>query len=259
MGIPVHARWWVFILLAVGILLVLSLLALDRPDVVWVGESPECPHCRLEVRWYSHRCADCRGEFDWTSPAEEISPISGATLSPQEAEWVRDRVKALTAEVAAARVATALGLELAFAVEYLSSVAKGDCGWCGGTRLDPSDGSGEGLRCPACFGSGNGIACGGDRTMRIGDQRAARAYAAYDRELSDLMRSQVPDDIKRQGARRLAREFLASHEGTQEAQGIVFWPALLPGELNGHKHPGGMPTVVASRERLNLVLGALAD
>lgn len=269
MGIPAQSRWWVFTLIVIGALVLISMLALDRPDVIWAGTTPECPHCRHEVRPYAHRCADCGGEFDWASPGEEDSPISSASLSAQEAEWVRDRVKALTPEVAAQRVAEATGLRLEVATLYLETLGQGDCGWCGGTRRDPAAPDGETGECPACFGSGDCVECGGDRRIRIGDQRAARALASYERELADILASKVPDDVKLDEARRLARTFLASHEGTAEAARIRFWPDLMPrtfGATEGEitetsggraRTDSGRTIVDRARARLNAVLLAL--
>lgn len=268
MGIPAQSRWWVFTLVVIGALVLISMLALDRPDVIWAGETAECPHCRHEVRDYSHRCADCGGEFDWVVPADEDSPISSHSLSAQEAEWVRDRVKALGPEVAAQRVAAATDLSLEAATRYLETVGQGDCGWCGGTRDDLAALEGERRDCPACFASGDCIECAGDRRIRIGDPRADRALRDYQRELKDVLASGVPDDVKRESAQRLARAFLASHEGTQEASEIVFWPELLPrvvgtdgpvGEESGgrKRYAGGTKVVQKQRARLERILIAL--
>jgi hypothetical protein len=257
MGIPVQSRWWVLTLAVIGVLVLISMLALDRPNVIWAGETPECPHCRHDVELYSHRCADCGGEFDWFAPSEDEAPISSASLSAQEAEWIRERVKVLGPEVAAQRIATDTGLNAEAAAAYLASVGRGDCGWCGGTRIDLAAKDGEDAECPACFGSAHCVACGGDRRVLIGDQRAARALLAYKRELADLLQSRVPDAVKRDEARRMAREFLASHEGTREAQSIAFWPALLPRREGGKLYAGGEPIVVHSRRRLDRVLHAL--
>ena len=222
MGIPAQSRWWVFTLIVIGALVLISMLALDRPNVIWSGMTPECPHCRHEVRPYAHRCADCGGEFDWVVPGDEESPISSASLSAQEAEWVRDRVKALTIEGAARRVADATGLSVEAATLYLETLGQGDCGLCGGTRRDLSGPLDETTECPGCFGSGDCVECGGDRRIRVGDQRAARALETYERELADVLGSKVPDDVKRAAARRLARTFLTSHEGTAQAASIRF-------------------------------------
>lgn len=250
MGIPAQSRWWVFTLIVIGILVLISMLALDRPNVIWAGIAPECPHCRHEVRPYSHRCAECRGEFDWVVPNDEDSPISAASLSAQEAEWVRDRVKALTAEVAAQRVAEATGLALPAATAYLETIGRGDCGWCGGTRRDLTAPEGEIRECPGCFGSGDCVECGGDRRIRIGDQRADRALRAYKRELNEVLVSKVPVEVKREGAKRLAREFLVSYEGTREAGEILFWPAIGGADAT-------RPVIAVARGRLDRVLEAL--
>jgi len=257
MGIPAKSRWWVLTLAVIGVLVLISMLALDRPNVVWTGETPQCPHCRHEVTYYSHRCADCAGEFDWFTPSEDEAPISSASLSAQEAEWVRERVKVLGPDEAARRVAADTGLTLKAAGAYLASVGRGDCGWCGGTRRDLSAAEDPEETCPACFGSAHCVACGGDRRVRIGDERAARALRAYKRELGDLLASGVPAEVKRQEGRRLAREFLASHEGTREAESILFWPNLLPRVRGGSLATVGQTIVRQSRLRLDVVLKAL--
>lgn len=254
MGIPAQSRWWVLTLAVIGILVLISMLALDRPNVIWLGDEPQCPHCRHDVQPYSHRCADCGGEFDWFTPGEDEGPISSASLSAQEAEWVRDRVKALGPEEAARRVAEATDLSAEAAAEYLASVGRGDCGWCGGTRRDLSAGAKPDDVCPGCFGGGNSVACGGDRRVRIGDERAARALVVYKRELADLLASHVPVAVKHTEGRRLAREFLSAHEGTREAESILFWPRVPVGQ---EAVAVGEAIVWKGRERLNAILQAL--
>ena len=72
MGIPAQSRWWVVTLLIVGVLVLISALALDRPNVVWSDGVPECPHCRHEVRHYSHRCQHTRSHWViWDHPASD--------------------------------------------------------------------------------------------------------------------------------------------------------------------------------------------
>ena len=55
-------------LASIGLLVVIvvfSLAALDQRDVVWAGDTPDCPHCRSEVPWYSSVCPRCQRAFDW--------------------------------------------------------------------------------------------------------------------------------------------------------------------------------------------------
>ncbi len=86
MAIPVGSRWWIVTLLIIGTLLLISALALDRPNVVWQGYVPHCPHCRHEVSEFSSRCADCRGELDWFTASDEQRPIYQDSLSVFKSE-----------------------------------------------------------------------------------------------------------------------------------------------------------------------------
>ena len=262
MAIPVQSRWWIATLLVVLVLVLISALALDQPDVVWSDATPYCPFCRNVVRLYSHRCAECNGEFDWVVASKEESPISSDSLSVLAAEWLRERVKALGPEESAARASKATGLPAWAADAYLHSIGRGDCGWCGGTRKDlASQASLEDAdTCSACFGTGRSIGCGGDRRVRLGDQSAARALAAYAAELHDLDLNAGPTspDAKRKEARRLAERFLTVHAGTPEAQDIVFWPrAVAPSDWQGALGYVAPTVSEVCRARLRAVVKAL--
>jgi len=255
MTIPVQSRWWIATLVIIAVLVLISALALDKPDTVWSAEKPHCPFCRHEVERYSDRCADCKGEFDWVVCPEEESPICADSLSVLQAEWMAERLAALGPEVAIERVARATGLSAEKAEAYLHSVGRGDCGWCGGTKVDLS--SVEPLEdaepCPACLGTGRCTGCQGDRRARLGDQRAARALAAYQAELADLAKMRVPLGLERvqTEVRGLGERFLESHAGTVEAQFILFWPKVGPAGQVG-------PTVAAvCRGRLERVIREL--
>ena len=168
MHVPASSRWWILTLLIVGTLLLISALALDRPNVVWQSHQPHCPHCRHVVEEYSSRCGDCRGEFDWVIAGKEQSPISTDSLSALDAEWLHARVEELGLETAASRVSDWTGLSTEAATEYVQSVGRGDCGHCGGTTqyLDaekPEDRE----TCPCCFGACNSVAFEGDRRVRL--------------------------------------------------------------------------------------------
>ncbi len=259
MPIPVASRWWILTLLIIGVLLLISALALDRPNVVWQAHEPHCPHCRHEVKEFSNRCGVCRGEFDWAIAGEEQSPISDDSLTVLEAEWVHARVEELGLEVAARRVSEATGLTEKAASDYIQNVTRGDCGWCGGTTrdLDTKEEDAE-EPCPCCFGTGNSVACGGDRRVRLGDSTARRSFLAYEAELADLLRSRAGAEERGKEARRLAEEFLSVHAGTQEAARIRYWadianPRTEPGKLT----PAPRTVTQVARSRLDQVLEAL--
>lgn len=257
MTIPVQSRWWIATLVIVGALVLISALALDKPNTVWAVEKPYCPFCRHEVQPYSSRCADCNGEFDWVVCPEEQSPICADSLSVLQAEWVAGRIEALGPERAIERVARATGLSADKAEAYLHSVGRGDCGWCGGTKVDlASDKPLEDAEpCPACLGTGRCTGCGGDRRVRLGDPAAARALGAYRAELADLVQMQVPmaPERARAEARRLAQRFLESHAGTREAHGIFFWQTV---DAAGQS---GKTVAEACRARLERVARHLQD
>jgi uncharacterized small protein (DUF1192 family) len=224
MAIPARSRWWIATLLIVAVLLGISGLALDRPDVVWDAAGPHCPFCRSAVELYSSRCTACRGDFDWTVQPEEASPIATDSLSMLAAVDLRERIGQIGEEDAARRVASAVGLGEQAAALYLATVGRGDCGWCGGTRRDltapvPEDAP----DCPLCFGSGRSIACGGNRRVEHGNWAAQRALEVYEAELEDMRDAGLPAEVQRREARRLAARFLGRFAGTAQARGIYFW------------------------------------
>jgi hypothetical protein len=257
MAIPAKSRWWIATLVIVGVLLLISALALDRPNVVWDAGNPECPFCRHQVEMYGTRCAACRGDFDWVTAPESASPISHASLSVLEAERLQEAVRVLGPDVAAQRVAAATELSVEAARAYLGSVGRGECGWCGGTRKDlaaPELESAE--ACPLCLGTGSSIGCGGDRRARLGDWSAELAAQRYEAKMADLLCSHLDAEAFRREARELAEGFLTNHAGTVQAGRIYFWPRV------GWTAEGRPPresdlAVHVARDRIDAVLGAL--
>ena len=258
MPIPVRSRWWIVTLLIVSTLLLISALALDRPNVVWMAHKPHCPHCRHEVSDFSNRCADCRGEFDWVVAGQEQSPLSADSLTVLESEWVHDRIRELGLETAARRVAEQTGLSEEAAAEYVQGVTRGDCGWCGGTRRDLAKPKADPIEvCPCCFGTGDSVACGGDRRVRIGDPTARRAFLSYLEEIEDLLRSEATGERRATEARRLAKEFLALHAGTEEAAQVVYWGDIAAAEAPISRVAHARTVTRVARARLDRVLEAL--
>ncbi len=261
MGIPVKSRWWIFSLVIVGVLLLISALALDRPNVIWDAYKPHCPRCRHEVAFYSHRCPDCRSDFDWTVAGKDESPISGDSLSVLEAEWVRARVEALGLETAARVVAGATKLSVAAATEYVQRVGRGDCGWCGGTKRDlAADDFEEAPPCPCCLGTGDSVACAGDRRVRLGDPTAHRAWRVYEAAMQDLLQpaAHVLAGERGKEARRLGEAFLRVHAGSREAARVLFWGDIAAPRLTAQDGPRPPRTVSeVAHGRLVRVLRAL--
>ena len=249
MGIRPEFRWWVLTLVVVGVLLLISALALDRPNVIWDDYLPHCPHCRGEVAPYSVLCRTCGEHYDWKPSPPEASPLSRWSLTALEARALRERVDALGETVASQRAAHALGIPLTSAQAYLETVDRGRCGWCGGTGRDLAKEE-EDTTCVVCLGTGQCIACGGDRRIRLGDEAAYVALGVYREGVDDARAAaSVPLAVRRGEVERLTREFVRLHAGTQEATQAWFWPTW----------PGSSSAVEVARARLDLVLNTLAS
>jgi hypothetical protein len=245
-----ESRWWVAILVLLALLFGLSALALDRPNVVWRSNQPQCPHCRSTVPMEAHRCPACREEFDWAVAPDEDSPLSQFTLSEHEVKRAQARVKELGVDAAAAQVAAAWGTTVEAAREVLEDLKVGRCGWCGGTgkELPPASGAAptKAPDCTVCRGEKACIGCGGDRRVRLGDAEAERALARYREAVNDLP-AFLSAEERRLELERLGDEFLDRHAGTVQATAII---STTPGH-------GDRPALDQARERWHLLLRAL--
>lgn len=240
-----ESRWWIVTLAIVAVLIAISMLAMDRPNVVWSAGAPQCPACRSGVELYSSRCATCTTPFDWVIADPESCPLCPHDLSALEAEEVHDLVKRLGDEEATARIATSLEVTPASARAYLATLGRGRCGWCGGRGVAPAAAGATEATCPICAGRGACIGCAGNRRVQLGLQAAARALQVYRAEVKDLDRG-LPEAVRREELGRLARAFLDKHAGSLEAAQVV-----VPD--NG----GEEPAVARARKRLETVLAAL--
>ncbi|MGE0192574.1 MAG: hypothetical protein AB7T63_11100 [Planctomycetota bacterium] len=250
MGIRPESRWWVVTLAVVAVLIAISLLAIDRPNVVWSRAKPHCPACRSEVAPYSSRCAACSTSFDWVIADNDACPLCRHDLGTLEAEHVHERIRALGDDVASQRVADKLGVSKESGHAYLASLGRGRCGWCGGRGIEPGAEGEPETSCRLCGGGGACAACGGDRRVQLGIQAAHLALAAWRADIEDLGTG-VPEEARRREHARLTQAFFARHAGTAEALEVT-WPAPGGG--------GAIERVVdAARARLEQVVEALAE
>lgn len=247
-----ESRWWIVTLFIIAILVGISALALDRPNVVWQNETPHCPACRVEVQAYSTKCPSCRAEFDWVVAADDASPISPYSLSAIEAEALRKTVKALGEPEAIKRIVQHAGFTEAGAKAYLDRLGRGRCGACGGAGVDPTmePGAPGDHKCEICQGEGASVSCGGDRRQVLGVWAAERDLGQYLRELKALRASRVAPDIEMEEAWRLAHAFLARHAGTVQTREVLV-PFLERGVVRYQ------PAAARARARLDSVLRAL--
>lgn len=244
MAVRPEFRWLILTLVIVGVLLSISALALDRPNVVWMDGQPHCPSCMNGVEAYATRCPHCTERFDWLPTRDEEGALSPYSLSPFEAELLRERIQTLGAEVAARRTSEALALSLEDATAYLESVGRGRCGWCGGTGREL--GAEPAQPCSCGGPDGSCIACGGDRRIELGNRSAHNAYLRYRESLQDLGPG-LPEELRLAELQRRNAEFLRDHRGTHEATLLL----AVPGGGNDDR------LVMRARRRLDKVLVAL--
>ena len=253
MGVRPEHRWLLLTALIVGALLLLSALAMNRPNVVWADAKPHCPGCRHEVKPYANRCSDCRFEFDWVVADEEDSPVSPFILSADEQRAFKAAVEALGEEKAAKRVATATGLSATDAARYLDRLTRSSCGYCAGTGAHLG-GSGD---CPVCFGHDTCVSVDDEDTLRIrlGDEDAARDLRRLKLTLQGLGRPAKGDAgaSARAEIRELLEDYMDDHAGSIEATQVP-----VPGALLGDESAGIQSTTGAlARSRIVRVLKAL--
>jgi hypothetical protein len=265
-----RSLWWLLVTgLIVLALVVLSMLALDKPNAVWADGVPHCPHCRHDVPFYAHRCQTCREEFDWVATPEEDSPVCESCLLEAEAEIVKSRAAALGAD-APKRVAEALEVSPQAAVDWLQTIKPGACGWCGGTGRDlaPSTASGAGA-CPCCFAEKDCVACAGDRRVHVGVEAADRDVRRAWLRWNALGDADGVDGVRR-ALRRDEERLVQRHAGALEASTLPFWPearlrtpaetrvgSLLPGSSAPPHAIVGRTIAAAARARVAAALQAL--
>ncbi len=260
MPIPLYARWWVVTLLIVGVLIGISALAVDRPNVVWSHATPHCPSCRKEVEPFGQRCPHCEGLFDWVPAPEGEMPLSSFSMSEEEFQYLGQLRERWGRDAAAAHVATRLGLSPQAAARWLTAAAPGRCGLCGGTGEDLATSAiDKVVPCELCFGAGACIACGGDRRMRLGEMDAAHGLEQFQRNAAALLRAHVPLEQRRSALRRLAEGFVKRYAGTVEAAQLPDWRAAAERAGRGQVWDSAPLAVDVARRRIDEVLDALEE
>ncbi len=154
-------KWLLFTSASVVVLIALGLLAVDERDVIWEGRKALCGYCRAELAYHAVVCRECDRSLDWRSNKEEC-------------RWCLDRTDVdhllgLYRELAADGP---LPASLAAYEPYFGAIAVGECTGCGGVGK-VMDGGKE-VDCPACRGDKRCLACGGSRSVVIGDEGAHR-------------------------------------------------------------------------------------
>lgn len=154
-------KWLLFTSASVLALIALGILAVDERDVVWEGRKPLCGYCRAELGPHAVVCRECDRSLDWRSNKEEC-------------RWCLDRndvdhLLALYKELAEG--APLPESVLAYG-PYFDSIDVGSCTYCGGVGKVVD--AGNNVACPVCRGLERCIACGGSRSVVIGDEGAHR-------------------------------------------------------------------------------------
>jgi len=224
-------KWILFTSGCVVALVALGILAVDERDVVWEGRHAFCPYCRAEVKQGSVACAACDRSFDWRANKEEC----GWCLGKKDVGHLLDLYHELTRN-------GPLPDSLASLVPYLEAIDVGNCTYCGGIGK-VMDGDKE-VDCPVCRGDGRCIACGGSRTVVIGDQGAhRRALEREDARKRALERAAVVDLPL--NFEMLIDEDVGALRGYVEAEGLA--------------DAGGRNLLEMSNERLKAVFRALHE
>lgn len=250
MAAPKSMAWLAVIGAIVLALVGLSFVALDKDNVVWRDGQALCPHCRSGVPSYAHRCATCREEFDWVLPADEDSPVCRACMSAGEDDFLRERKKTLGDAETVKRVGQKLFVPEAASTEFLRTVGRGQCAWCGGSGRDLSKFEVADSVCPVCFGAKKCVFCGGDRRVKVGAEAAGRDLSRYHGFLAGLEGDLTPDAVVLKDVAGWNEAFLKTHTGEREAAEL-----LMPSTARESKNPPRASD--RARARLEDVFAAL--
>lgn len=180
-------KWLLFTSACVVVLVGLGILAVDERNVEWEGRKALCPYCRAEVAYDSVVCPACDRSFDWRSNKEEC-------------RWCLDRadVDRLLGLYRELTETGPLPESLAAWGPYFEAIESGKCTYCGG--IGRMTEGGKEVTCPVCRGDTRCIACGGSRSVVIGDEGAhRRALERIDERVRTQERSAVaglPIDVE---------------------------------------------------------------
>ena len=145
-------------------LVTLGVLAVDERNVVWEGRAALCPYCRAPLPNLAHACGECRRTVDWSPTSETCTHC----LSAEDVQHLRNAFEAL-----ATKEEPLPGALAAFPVAYFDAMQPGGCVYCAGLKK-VLDGGREKVDCPVCRSDGRCIACGGGRSVVIGDEAGHR-------------------------------------------------------------------------------------
>jgi hypothetical protein len=199
-------KWLLFTSASVLALIALGILAVDERDVVWEGRKALCGYCRAELASHAVVCRECDRSLDWRSHKEEC-------------RWCLDRNDVdhlLGLHKDLAEGAPLPDSVLAYG-PYFDSIDVGNCTYCGGVGKVMSEGAET--DCPVCRGGERCIACGGSRSVVIGDEGAhRRACEREDARTRAQTRAAVADLPLKAGM--LLDEDVAALRGYAEAEGL---------------------------------------
>lgn len=200
-------KWVLFTSGCVVALVALGFLAVDERDVIWEGRTPLCGYCRAELAHHAVVCRECNRSLDWRPTTEEC-------------RWCLERkdvdhLLRLYREIAKAGP---LPPALLACEPYFDAIDVGACTYCGGIGKVMENG--EETACPVCRDDKRCVACGGTRSVVIGDDGAhRRARERQDAHLRATVRGGVTDLPLNDEV--LADEDVAALRGYVEAEDLT--------------------------------------
>jgi len=158
-------KWVLFTSGCVAALVALGFLAVDERDVVWEGRTPLCGYCRAELAEQAVVCRECNRSVDWRPGSEECHWCLERKDADHLTRLYRELVKS-----------GPLPETLVPYEAYLEAIDVGSCTYCGGVGNVVE--GGKEVVCPVCRGKERDrcIACGGTRSVVIGDSGAHRRW-----------------------------------------------------------------------------------